>query len=485
MANKKITTLYIDDTSIRLLVTSGQQVKKWADSPLETGLVKNGVVLKEEEVAAKVKQLFKILKVRTKKIILGISGLHCLSRPITLPQLPDEMLDEAVRREAKRVLPVPLEQLYLSWQTIPAPPGKTQVFLVAIPCNTADAMHRTMLQAGLKPYLMDLKPLSLARAVRETTAIIIDVQPSEYDIVIMVDGICQPVRTVPLPRETTNWTKKLPLIRNDLSRTIEFYNSNNPERTLSPAVPVFVSGELANESKLCQSLSDEIGHHVLPITPPLLCPGAGLEPHKYMVNMGLTLKEIPLVEASGLTATNLNTMPAPYRPKPISITNIIAVTGITVAVGLLIFLVMLIQSASADVTSIRGQLYTTDQLLQRKLAQRQELTAQIAELEQNITEAEASGNTYIAAAGSIEGGNDRLNGLEVAVKYLPNTVNLTGISYIDGTLTLTGTVPDEEEALSYLETLEASGKFAEITITSMRMIEGEGIDFTLVLRVGE
>jgi len=482
---KKITTLYIDDTSIRLLVTRGQQVKKWADSPLEPGLVKNAVVLKEAEVAAKVKQLFKILKVRTKKVILGISGLHCLSRPIILPQLPDEMLDEAVRREAKRALPVPLEQLYLSWQTVPAPPGKTQVFLVAIPCNTADAMFRTLHQAGLKPYLMDLKPLSLARAARETTVIIVDVQPTEFDVVIMVDGVCQPVRTVPLPGEATNWTKRLPLIRNDLNRTIEFYNSNNPEGTLSPAVPVFVSGELANESELCESLAKEVGHPVSPITPPLMCPGAGLAPNKYMVNMGLTLKEIPLVAESEPAATNLNTMPAPYRPKPISLTNIIAVPGITVAVGLLIFLVMLIQSASADVTSIRGQLYTTDQLLQRKLAQGQELTAQIAELEQKVIEAEASGNNYITVAGSIEGGNDKLNSLEVAVKHLPDTVNLTGIGYINGILTLNGTVPDEEEALSYLETLEASGKFAEITITSMRRTEGEGMDFTLALRVGE
>ncbi len=75
--------------------------------------------------------------------------------------------------------------------------------------------------------------------------------------------------------------------------------------------------------------------------------------------------------------------------------------------------------------------------------------------------------------------------MEVAVKHLPDTVNLTGMSYINGTLTLTGTAPDEEEALSYLETLEASGKFAEITITSLRRTEGEGMDFTLVLRVGE
>ena len=42
--------------------------------------------------------------------------------------IPKEMLDEAVNREAERALPVPLKELYISWQSIPAPEGKTQVF---------------------------------------------------------------------------------------------------------------------------------------------------------------------------------------------------------------------------------------------------------------------------------------------------------------------------------------------------------------------
>ncbi|GAG99320.1 unnamed protein product, partial [marine sediment metagenome] len=140
------------DASIRLMVTHDNRIRKWADLPLEPGLVKNSVVIKEAEVAAKIKQLFKDRKVKVKKVIVGLSGLHCLSRPITLPQLPKEMLDEAVRREAKRVLPVPLEQLYISWQTIPAPEGKIHVFLVAVPCKTADALLKVLRQAGLKPY---------------------------------------------------------------------------------------------------------------------------------------------------------------------------------------------------------------------------------------------------------------------------------------------------------------------------------------------
>ena len=108
---QKVVTLYLDDTSIRLLVTSGQRIKKWADVPLEPGMMKNAVILKQEEVAAKIKQLFKVRKINTKKIILGVSGLHCLTRPILLPQLPKDMLEEAIRREAKRILPVSPEQL--------------------------------------------------------------------------------------------------------------------------------------------------------------------------------------------------------------------------------------------------------------------------------------------------------------------------------------------------------------------------------------
>ena len=189
---KKTVTLYIDDTSIRMLLTQGTRIKKWADLPLEPGLVKNATVLKEAELAAKIKQLFQVRKIKTKKVNIGVSGLRCLSRPLILPQLPKVMLDEAVRREAKRVLPVPPEKLYLSWQSIPAPEGKSQVFLVAIPNQSADALFKMLRQAGLKPDLMDLKPLLLARAVKEKTAIILDVQPNEFDIVIMVNGIPSP-----------------------------------------------------------------------------------------------------------------------------------------------------------------------------------------------------------------------------------------------------------------------------------------------------
>ncbi len=476
---KKIVSLYVDDTSLRLMVADGKQIKEWAESPLEPGLIADGVIVNEAEVAAKVKQLFEAQKVKTKKVIIGVSGLRSLTRPVILPQLPQAMLDEAVRREAKRVLPVPLEQLYMSWQTIPPPEGKTQVFLAAIPTKTADPLLKALHQAGVKPSLMDIKPLLLAKMVKEATAVIVDIQTNEFDIVIMTDGIPQPVRSLPFPEEALPWEEKLTMIRNEINRTITFYDSNNPENTLASTVPIFVSGELAGEPEMCQSLSDELGHPVLPLPSPLECPD-GLDPGRYLVNISLILKTLPSGESGPLVA-DLNILPAAYQPKPVSLINILALPGAAVAAGILVVMVMLIQGASADIASIGAKLSTAEQLVRQRQSQRQELTGKIAELETKIAEAEAARDTFTKALGSLEKQSTGINrDLEVAIEGLPADTSLSSITYASNTLTISGRAPSEKEVLAYLWELDAKGSLGDITVTNMSAIEGGGVEFTLL-----
>ncbi|MFC2051957.1 PilN domain-containing protein [Chloroflexota bacterium] len=477
---EKIVTLYIDDTSLRLMVTQGKRIQEWAELPLEPGLIENTVVIKEAEVAAKIRQLFTVHKVRTTKVTVGVSGLHCLTRPITLPQLPRDMLDEAVKREAKRTLPIPLEQLYISWQTIPAPEGKTQVFLVAIPCKTADALLKTLQQVGLKPSFMDIKPLLLARVVKEPTAVIIDVQKAEFDIVIMADGIPQPIRTINFAEGALSWQEKMTTIKSELNRTIAFYDSNNPEKPLPSSVPIFALGDLAGESELWQDLSDEVGHPVLSVSSPLDFPN-GFDLSHYMVNIGLAQQKLSHRGEVRASVVNLNALPASYLPKPISLTNILALPGAAVAAVLLIFLLVLIQTTSADIASLRVQLNSTDQILQRNLSQRQELSGKAAELEKKIAAIEASRSTFTAALSSLEKQSAAINhDLEATIRSLPTNISLSNISHAGSVLTISGRAPSEKHVLGYLMQLDASGRFGEITISNMSRVEGGGLDFTLV-----
>jgi type IV pilus assembly protein PilM len=496
---KTIVTLHVDDTSIRLLEAHGKRLRKWADMPLEPGLVKGGVVVNEAEVASKIKQLFKAQKVKAKKVIIGLSGIHCLSRPLAFPQLPKAMLDEAVMREAKRVLPVPVEQLHISWQTIPVPGEKAQAYLLAIPRKTADAMVKTLHRAGLKPYLMDVKPLALARVPKEATAIIVNIEPTELDIVVMADGIPQPIRTVPLPSKALSWQERLPVIRDEIDRTIKFYNSNYADKPLDQSTPIFISGELAEDSKLASSLSDGLGYPVLPLLSSLEYPES-FPANRYMVNIGLLLKELESGKEAGALAVNINTLPLVYQPKPISWVRVIALPIIiTIAAGL-IPLWMLIQSGSANVASVQDQLDHTNQLFTEKQSAKQELKDHVVGLQAELAEAEAARDNFTAALGSLEQQGKEVNhNLDEVVGALSDTIILNNINHAEGTLTVSGSSPTAAEILQYAQRLDDSGRFAGVTIASIMKVEdqsteGDGsegessenvtMDFTLILKIG-
>lgn len=465
---KKIVSLYIDSTCLRLMETSGKRVKKLAELPLDFGLAKVTASVKEAELAAKLKQLLKAKRIRTKKVIVGLSGMHCLSRPITLPLLPKAMLEEGVMREAKRALPVPLEQLYLSWQTIPCPEkDKIRVFLVAIPCQIADDMLKILRQAGLKPQTMDIKPIALARTVNEPTAIIVDVQPAEFDLIIMVDGIPQPVRSMPFPSEGLTEQERLLMVRNELERTIQFYNANTPEKPLDPGVTMFVSGELADKPELYQALGNELGHPVQPLTSPLRSPKQAV-PSQYLVNVGLALKELD--EARPLV-TNLNTMPMPYRPKSISLSRILVIPSGAIVIGLVALMVMNLQNISGNIASAQSQLDSANYIIQYRQTQKTKLTNSIADLEKNIKAVLASRDAFTVAYDSLKNQGVAVNGdLATTVDYLPTRVELSRINHSADRVTLRGTAPTEAEVLAYARNMAESDRFIEVIISSISRV---------------
>jgi type IV pilus assembly protein PilM len=474
---KKITTLYISDTNIRLMVSRGKRISKLVDAPLDIKLAGLSTEVREAELVTRLKRLFKIHKINTKKVIVGLSGLQCLSRPTTLPQLPRTMLDEAMTREAKRVLPVPPEQLYISWQIISTTEGKMQAFMVAIPRQSADTMLRALRQMGIKPYLMDIKPLALARLVREATAIVVDVQPREFDIVIISEGVPQPIRTVPLADEALSLPEKLSIVKEDLKRTIQFYNSNNPEKQIDSNVTMYVSGELADKPELYESLANELGYRVLPLSSPLKCPKQ-LDPAPYLVNIGLALKELPR-EAGPLLA-NLNAMPLSYLPKPLSLTKIVALPATAVAIGLIVLLVMTIQDAAASISSVQGKLDTTNIILEQRQSQKKELAGGIAVLENKVADARAECRVFTAALENMGKRGGIINGdLEATVNNLVTGIELRSIGHSGQNVNISGRSPSEVEVTEYARNLSASGRFSEVTVTSIRRIDessGEEIE---------
>lgn len=481
-----LTTLAIDDTSLRFMVSRGWRIVKLAELPLEDSLADIAAAGKEAALAADIKSLLKSQRIHAGRVIVGLSGRHCLTRPLVLPELPRAMLDEAITREARRLLPVPLEQLYLAWQILDVAGGKTRAFIAGVPRQITDAVLRCLSLAGLKVSLMDIKPLALARLAPEASALILDVQAEEFDIINIADGIPQPVRTVPFPGVSLSPDEKLAVVRDELKRTVEFYNSHDPEKPVLPGAALLVSGEMAAVPERYQAVAEELGLKVAALPSPLAGPD-DTEDLYHLVNVGLALKE--LKDAAGPLRVNLNVLPTYRQPKPVRPGRIIALLAGAAAVALLVFLGMNVRDTAADIGLAQSQLDATNLVIASKQAQKQALTEGIAAMEQELAALTADRTAHETALSTIYARGDLINGdMQAAVDNDVSGLEFSQLSHTAEAVTISGRAASELEVLEYVHRLDATGRFVEITIDSLRL-EDEGdplskvMDFSLTLRL--
>ena len=487
----KITTLYVNDDSIRVMVTSGKRIVKLAEVPLNLEAGDAGPEGKKAELAAKIRHVFKANNLGTSKVILGLSGLHCLSRPATLPNLPWAMVDEAMLREAERVLPVSVDQLYVAWQVLSSDEESMQAFMVAVPRQVADPLLSLMNELGIKPYLVDIKPMALSRLVPEPNAILVDVQEKDFDVVILYGGVPQPIRSVPLPHEEIPLADKLAIVKDEIRRTVQFYNDNNPEHPVDPNIALYVSGEIAEEPELFESLETELGYRVAPLMSPLKC-AKHLDPSNYLVNVGLALKEVG--REAGPLLPNINILPEPYRPKPISVSKMMALPAVGIAAAIIAMLAMTVQDAAANISTMQNELDSANRVINQRQTQQKELSDSIASLESDIASLKTQRDRYEAAYESLGNESDRLDGhLDAVVDRITASLDVSSINLVsDAGPSIAGVATNEDEVLRYARSLDATGLFSEVIINKVsRDAEGEEVSdddtfsFDITLIIGE
>jgi type IV pilus assembly protein PilM len=459
---KRVTTLFIRDTGINLLVMKGGNVEKWASSPLEPGLVSQGLIVDEAEIADRVKQLFKETGAKTNNVTIALSGHDSLYRIITLPELPEAVLPEAIRREAQRTIPTPLEEVYFSYQRLPAQTkGENHVFLATFPRNLVDALIRTLRQAGVKAHVMDLAPLALARIPNEPRAIIVNARLDHLDVIVLADRLPQVIRRLALPGEAESLEERLPLIGEEFTRTVAFYNSGHLEHPLDAKVPVFVSGDLAETPDMWPSVVGGAGYTVSALPSPVEVP-EGFNTNQFMVNMGLALREL-LTEKEGanFSLVNFNALPEAYIPPRFSVARVLIPVGIVVGIGLVVFLGILVLQNRANIEILRSQLPT----IEAQVTQRQRDVGQLTE---SVTSTKAAADALSARLVAIDRGRTViLEDLREIDRLAGETVTLATVSHVGSSVTVDGTAPGVDDIFRYARALRSSGRFSSVWISSI------------------
>lgn len=471
-------TLDIEDTYIKLMVVRGRQVETAASLPLEPGLVHDGVIVNPSIVGRHISELMAANGVTDKRVVVSISGIHSIYRTVNVPKLPKKLLDEAAMREAERVMPVPLNELYTSWQAINLSDIETVICLVGMPRNTVDAMLEALRQAGLQPEVMDVRPLALSRVADERNAVIINAEQIGFDIVVMMDGIPELIRSLPFPAGTSSPDDKVAEVKEELERTVAFYNSSHKGSQITSTMAAFVSGELGD------MLAPTLEHRVKPL-PQLLAYTDSISTSEYAANIGLALRQ---VRADARSAqVNLNVTPQAYIPKPFPLIQLISWAFILVAMALLLLFGISTLQNYRETSALQNQVNG----IRSQVLARQGTETAIKQLQTKIETARKQGDTFTKPLTSYKAQRAEVNSdLSKVTSMLPGIIALSSINYSSqsGTAsalpiwTVSGNSPDDSTIVDYVRDLRNSEQFSEVLITNMNEQEYNEWQFTLTLK---
>jgi type IV pilus assembly protein PilM len=457
---KKVTTLFITDTGINLLVMKGKHVDTWASLPLGRGLVSLGLIADQEAVADKVRELFQQAHVKPKKVITAVSGLDSLYRIITLPDLPEAILPEAVKREAERTMPTSLDEVYFSYQALPGT-GQKRFFLATFPRSLTDALMGTLGKAGIKPYVMDLAPLALCRIANQFRAIIVNARSEHFEVMVMTDRVPEVIRTFSLPTDTESLEDRLPFMAEEFARTVAFYNSGHLERPLDASVPVFVCGDLVGMPEAWPTLVGESGNAVSPLPSPVTAP-AGFAPDEFMVNIGLALKEFaPDKDGAYSSVVNFNALPPAYVPEHFSIARVLIPVGIVLGAAALVFGGVLVMHNRAAIDTLRSDLTIAEGRVAQLQRDNSALRTQVGSLES------ASNTLNNTIAGLQQDRAEMHLDLQEIYRLAGETITLGSVNHLGSSVSLSGFGPNISAAYNYARALRTSGRFSSVWIGSI------------------
>ena len=472
---REVVTLNIEDTCLRLMVVGNGKIRLAVSEPLETGIVRNGTVLDRNKLTQAVAELFRSQRVKSTRVIAAVSGANAFYRLVSIPSVPPRMLAEAVRREGERVMPVSVSELYLSYQVLSRSRRETLLCMVGLTRHPIETQVQAMKEAGLSPFMMDVKPLALARAVNEPEGILIDVQDATFDIALVVDGVPQVIRSLPFSKPNLSLAEKETAIREEMERTVKFFNSTHRDKPLQATMPLFLSGQIDDQA--AAQLSQSLGYDNRPL-PQVPFEHAGLDIRPYLVNIGLALKATNA--ADRIAGTNLNVLPDIYFRRRLPLTQFAALAFLLAGVAGSVWAYGTIDRTRQETKSLQSELVQMQDAAQTRASQ----AAQVAELERKATALRPLAASWDRVLDNLQ--RDRReasNRLIQATDAAGQSVTIDRMDYSSASgLTIRGTAATKEQVHAYARRLRETGTFAYTLVRSVQDNPGRtAVEFALDL----
>lgn len=153
--------------TLRGVVLERSRPTAWGQREIPEGILLEGKVVDPEGLAAELRHLWREAGFRSRYVAVAVPNeivfLRSISLPRSLPRLSNKEMEEAVKWEAERYIPFPLEEVVLDYHV---PPGGEQgemvpVWVGAIRLEDIMGYVEALRGAGLVPVVADAKANAL------------------------------------------------------------------------------------------------------------------------------------------------------------------------------------------------------------------------------------------------------------------------------------------------------------------------------------
>ncbi|MFC4426148.1 type IV pilus assembly protein PilM [Deinococcus navajonensis] len=139
--------------------------------PTPIGSMRDGLVVEPQAVATELKNLLAEHRITTRYAVTAVPNQSAVTRNIMVPKMDRKDLQEAIRWEAERYIPYPIDEVSLDFDLLDDPStipedGQMEVVIAAAPSEAIARQVEVLRLAGLEPTVVDLKSFAALRALR-------------------------------------------------------------------------------------------------------------------------------------------------------------------------------------------------------------------------------------------------------------------------------------------------------------------------------
>ncbi len=182
----------------------GLELRRFGVAATPPGSVESGVILDRSAVARAAVTVLRGAGIRSKRAVVSVTGQNVLARVLRLPPIPQDEVKQAIRWEAERHLPFPVDDAVIDVQTVREVTDNGQrqleVLLAAAPEALVLTHIQTLEDARLTVLAVEVGALAMARGLAQTEAegthALVNLGASTTDVAVVHDGVPQITRTI-------------------------------------------------------------------------------------------------------------------------------------------------------------------------------------------------------------------------------------------------------------------------------------------------